>query len=58
MDTLVAVTAGIALGVIINRFVRNPERSPRARLIVKALALYIGAAMLAVLIASTRIWSG
>jgi len=55
LGTMIAVTAGIVLGVIVGRFVRNPERSPRARFIVKALALYIGAAMLALLIAGVRL---
>jgi len=56
MDALAAVAAGIALGIMIGRFVRNPERSPRARFIVKMLALYVGSATLAVLIASMRIF--
>jgi len=54
MDTLVAVIVAFVLGTMIGRFVRNPDRSPRARFIVKMLALYIGAATLAVLIASMR----
>jgi hypothetical protein len=56
MDTLVAAVAGLVLGTMVRRFVRNPNHSPRARGIVKILALYIGAAALALLIAGSRLW--
>lgn len=56
MDTIVAVISGLVLGTIIRRFVTNPEHSPRARGIVKILALYIGAAALALLIANSKLF--